>query len=127
MGVKLPAELALRYPARTRVDFSTPMDPRDFGAGIACPGGGFLPLLNGVPFAQALHRNTALFGPVPLVVGKYVDEEGNDWYVHADGSETTTRWTQMQVEGVARRDVRTDHTVPAREEHGLSTGDSSKR
>ena len=86
-----------------------------------------MPLLNGVPFAQPLHRNVEMFGPVPPVVGKYVDEEGSDWYVHADGSETSTRWMTMQVEGVARRDVRTDHTVPTRDEHALSTGPEQRR
>ncbi len=123
-AVRLPEELHRRYPPRTRVAFATSLDPRDFTVGIGCPGGGFLPLLNGVPAAQPLHRNLESDGPVPLVIGKFVDEEGSDWYVHADGSETTTRWTSVVVEGVARRDVRTDHTVPARAEHGLSNGGS---
>ena len=121
-GVRLPQELHRRYPPRTRVAFATSLDPRDFTTGIGCPGGGFLPLLNGVPAAQPLHRNVESDGPVPLVIGKYVDEEGSDWYVHADGSETTTRWATLGVEGVPRRDVRTDHTVPARSEHGLPAG-----
>jgi hypothetical protein len=118
-GVQLPDELTRAYPPRTRVTFALPLDPRDFEAGLACPGGGFLPLLNGVPHAQPLHRNLELHGPLPPVIGKYVDADGDDWYVHADGSETTTRWTTIAAQGVSTRDVRTDHTVPARGDHGL--------
>jgi hypothetical protein len=115
----LPDELTRRYPPGTHVPFPRPLDPRQFSSGLGCPGGGHLPLLNGVPAARPLHRNTSLHGPVPPVIGKRVDASGDDWYVHADGSETTTRWTTLTVEGIERRDVRTDHLVPARGEHGL--------
>jgi len=115
-AVRVPPELTRRYPPRTMVRFSTPLDPRDFASGIACPGGGYLPLLNDVPYANGpLHRDIERYGPLPPVIGKRVDQDGSDWYVHADGSETTTRWTVLHVGGEARRDVRTDHVIPARD------------
>lgn len=118
-GVTLPPELTQRYPPGTTVHLARPIEPRQFAAGVGCPGGGFLPLLNGVPFAQPLHRNVDRDGPVPPVVAKRTDRDGDEWWVHADGSETTTRWMTKQVVGVAQRDVRTEHVVPARAEHQL--------
>lgn len=122
----LPPEFARRYPPGTTVRFAESFAPADFTAGIACPGGGFLPLMNGVPFAEPLQRNLERDGPVPPVVGKHTDADGDEWHVHADGSETTTRWTTISVSGSAQRRVRTDHAVPARTEHGLAPGHSSR-
>ncbi|MEZ5962330.1 MAG: hypothetical protein R3F56_00660 [Planctomycetota bacterium] len=119
LQASLPPECERRYPPHTTVRFERSFAPRDFGSGIACPGGGYLPLLNGVPRAPTLNRDVERFGPVPPVVGMHTDADGDEWWVHADGSETTSRWTTVTVGGVPRRDVRTDHTVPAPEGHGL--------
>lgn len=118
-GGAMSAEWLRPLPRGASVRFDHSFDPHDFTAGIGCPGGGFLPLLNGVPHAQPLQRNVELLGPVPPVVGKYTDADGDEWWVHADGSETTSRFTTVTVGGVSRRDVRTDHVVPAPPEHGL--------
>jgi len=127
--VPLPAEWQKRPPPGTAVHFEASLDPHAFTAGIGCPGGGYLPLLNGVPFAQPLQRDVDRFGPVPRIVGKRTDAGGDEWWVHADGSETTSRWVTVAVDGVARRDVRTDHIVPAPVEHGLPPrcGDGGRR
>lgn len=119
-GRSLPPELARRFPPNTTVRYERSFAPHDFTEGIACPGGGFLPLLNGVPHAPPLQRNLELAGPVPPVVGKHTDAGGDEWHVHADGSETTSRWTTLETSGTTRRVVRTDHTVPAAQEHGLA-------
>jgi hypothetical protein len=128
-GVGLPVEVGQRYPPGSQVHLARPLEPRDFSAGIGCPGGGFLPLLNGVPFAQPLHRNVERDGPVPAVIAKRTDAEGFEWWVHADGSETTTRWMTKVVGGVDVRDVRTDHAVPARNAHTLppAAGEPGRR
>lgn len=64
--------------------------------GIDCGGGRFLPLLNGMETAPPLNRELSL-GPVPPVVAKIVDDTGIEWYEHADGSATTTRWQNVSV------------------------------
>lgn len=73
-----------------------PMEVPFTDKGIDCGGGRFLPLLNGMETAPALNREPNL-GPVPPVVAKIVDDTGIEWYEHADGSATTTRWQHVSA------------------------------
>ncbi|MBK8975631.1 MAG: hypothetical protein IPM29_06870 [Planctomycetes bacterium] len=59
-------------------------------AGIRCPDGTCLPLLNGVDSAPAMIRAEEA-GPLAPVVAIVTDADGWDWYVHADDSLTTSR------------------------------------
>ncbi len=95
--------------------------PRRVGrvsSGIRCPDGSHLPLLNGVPAAPPITRSPHL-GPVPPVVAILVDQEGNRWYEHADGSATTTRFRVDIVDGVARSNVETVHNARLPDSRGL--------
>lgn len=59
--------------------------------GIPLPDGSILPGLNGCSRSARVQRPSEQ-GPVPPVVGIVVDESRFEWYEHADGSMTTSRW-----------------------------------
>ena len=80
--------------------------------GIPLPGGGFLPFLNGMTYSPNLHR-AARFGPVPPVTAKLVDAEGYEWWMHEDGSVTTSIYQQITVPGSTYWDSATKHAVAA--------------
>ena len=86
--------------------------PKHLKSGIRCPDGSYLPLLNGVPYAPPLLRD----GAMPKVVAKVVDHAGCEWWKHADGSLTTTRWVDAQIGMEKRRIVVTDHARPRHED-----------
>ncbi len=105
---RLPPELHLPLPPHARIALRL---PRGLRSGLRCPDGSFLPLLNGVPHASPIHRSPH-DGPLPPVVARRTDADGDDWYEHADGSLTTTRWVDVEVGGVVRPDVVTSHHAP---------------
>ena len=80
--------------------------------GIPLPGGGFLPFLNGMTYSPQLHRDPR-FGPVPPVTAKLVDADGFEWWMHADGSVTTSIYQQITVPGSTYWDSATKHAVAA--------------
>lgn len=83
-------------------------EPR-VATGIPLPGGGALPLLNGVIKASVVDRPSA-HGPVPLVVAVVVDESGLEWYRHSDGSMTTSRYVWKPAQ--KRWEAVTMHAIP---------------
>lgn len=90
-----------------RIEVANPRAP----SGILCPDGTFLPLLNGVPHAPALSRDPR-FGPVPAVVARIADAQGCEYWLHADGSTTTSRWIDYAgPDGRRQRQVVTDHAI----------------
>ncbi len=80
--------------------------------GIPLLGGGFLPFLNGMTYSPILHRDPR-FGPVPPVTAKLVDAEGYEWWMHMDGSVTTSIYQQITVSGLTYWDSATKHAVAA--------------
>jgi hypothetical protein len=107
-GVPLPPAFYEKLPPNSRLPLTLPPGIR---SGLRCPDGTFLPLLNGVPEAYPLKR-AARFGPMPPVVAKVTDSGGYEWYEHADGSLTTTRWTPSEYMGKPGMTVVTSHNVP---------------
>lgn len=101
-----PSELQQNYPPGTRL----PLTVERVRQGVRCPDGSYLPLLNGVPEAPPITRRPEL-GGVPPVVAILVDERGDKWYEHADGSATTTRFRTVLADGVARVDTETVHNA----------------
>ncbi len=81
--------------------------------GIPLPDGSFIPFLNGMTHAPPLHRDPR-HGPVPPVVAKVVDDEGFEWWEHADHSVTTSRYKGVEVGGESYWDPGTDHLVPTK-------------
>ena len=80
--------------------------------GIPLPGGGYLPFLNGMTYSPNLYRDPR-FGPVPPVVAKLVDGDGYEWWMHEDGSVTTSIYQQVTVPGEVYWDSATKHAVAA--------------
>lgn len=117
-GIDLPPAFFQKLPPSSRVPMTL---PTGFKSGLPLPDGTFLPLLNGVPYAVAPARD-ASDGPIPPVVAKVTDQEGYEWYEHADGSMTTTRWTKTTVMGVEKMDVVTSHTIPVPDDKALTPG-----
>ncbi len=118
--VQLPPEATRKYPPGTFVPLTLPK----VKSGIRLPDGSYLPLLNGVPRASPISRAEWL-GPVPPVVGKQVDAEGVEWWVHADGSSTTTRWTDTwDAKGNLIRNIRTDHAAKTKDGAALPGPDA---
>jgi hypothetical protein len=104
-----------------RIPGRYPMEvPFNTTGGIGIGAGRFLPLLNGVPHAPEIARDEP--GPVPPVVAKVVDDSGCEWWEHADGSMTTSRWNDYTYrdprtgEQVQSRQVVTEHGIPMRGE-----------
>ena len=81
--------------------------------GIPLPDGTLLPFLNGMTFAPPIHRDPR-FGPVPPVIGLSVDVGGFEWWVHADGSTTTSRYKLVQAGDKTWWDPGSEHIVPNR-------------
>lgn len=114
--VKLPAAFYRKLAPRSRIPLRL---PDGIKSGLRCPDGTYLPLLNGVPHAYPLNR-PARNGPLPPVVAKVTDWGGYEWYEHADGSHTTTRWTPMRTAGgETRLEVVTDHEAPYDSRFGM--------
>ena len=85
--------------------------------GIPLPDGRHLPFLNGMTWCPPISRDEEL-GPVPPVVGLAVDAEGFEWWKHADGSATTSRYKHVTVSlpGQPRLqywDPAGEHTAPS--------------
>ncbi len=101
-----------------------PVQLAQVSSGIRCPDGSYLPLLNGVPKASPLARNRAL-PPLAPVVAVLIDGDGVEWFEHADGSATTTVWSEMtHADGRTERIVRTLHN--ARIPDGQTIDESGK-
>ena len=77
--------------------------------GIPLPGGGFLPGLNGVVQSSPIDR-PASKGVLPVVVAVVVDDSGLEWYRHADGSMTTSRYVFHEAR--KRWEAMTFHAIP---------------
>lgn len=77
--------------------------------GIPLPGGGFLPCLNGVVQSSPIDR-PASKGVLPVVIAVVVDESGLEWYRHADGSMTTSRYVFHEAR--KRWEAMTFHAIP---------------
>jgi hypothetical protein len=93
-----------------------PVQLAQVSSGIRCPDGSYLPLLNGVPKASPLARNR---------VAVLIDGAGVEWFEHADGSATTTVWSEMtHADGRTERIVRTLHN--ARIPDGQTIDESGK-
>ena len=48
---------------------------------------------------------------MPPVVAMIVDDQGTEWYEHADGSATTTRFREVIADGVRLPNVETVHNA----------------
>ncbi|MCC6672393.1 MAG: hypothetical protein IT458_15120 [Planctomycetes bacterium] len=94
--------------------------------GIPLPDGTFLPFLNGMTWAPKLHRDPAR-GPVPPVVEKFVDAAGLEWWVHADGSATTSCYHQVSVGNDTYWDPATRHGTPQPASEILPPGEPGTR
>ena len=120
-GVELPPAFFQKLPPNSRVEMY--LDPAWFKSGIKCPGAGYLPLLNGVPFANQIGRAADdEGGPVPPVVAKKTGPDGIEWYEHADGSVTSTHFTTGAWNGVEMRIVATDHVQGVDESYAMMMG-----
>ncbi|MCB9871857.1 MAG: hypothetical protein H6837_18530 [Planctomycetes bacterium] len=83
-------------------------------AGIPLGGGVFLPPLNGVTVADEIPpvgRDPRLPPPGP-VVGKVVDRSGQEWWVHADGSQTSCCFASILTPQGRCAIVATQHGAP---------------
>ncbi len=115
--VELPLAFYQKLPPNSRIPLTIPPGTK---SGVLCPDGTFLPLLNGVPNAPGSVSRGAEDGPLPPVVAKRTDADGGEWYEHADGSLTTTRWrTSTGPDGIPRQIVATSHIVPIDESRAL--------
>ena len=105
----VPAPLHVRspFPPGTVIPVAE-LPPVDNG--IPLPDGGFLPFLNGMTYSPSFARNPR-FGPVPPVVAKLVDAEGFEWWMHADGSVTTSIYRPAANPGETAWDSTTRHAV----------------
>lgn len=89
--VSEPLHVRSKLPPFTRIEIDE-LPPVDHG--IPMPDGSFLPLLNGMTQAPPVQRHRRL-GPITRVVARMVDSEGFEWWVHADGSATTSKYQQV--------------------------------
>ena len=89
-------------------------------SGIPLGDGVFLPPLNGVKVEDGIppiKRDPRLPPPGP-VVAKQVDLQGQEWWIHADGSQTSCSYASITEAGVDRVIVSTQHGAARAEEHG---------
>jgi len=81
-------------------------------SGIAMGDGTFVPPLNGVQVADGIppvRRNPRLPSAGPIVA-KIVDPSGQEWWEHADGSQTSCSFASVTTrDGVTRQIVSTQH------------------
>ena len=120
--VPTPLHVRSPFPPGTVIPV-TELPPVDNG--IPLPRGGYLPFLNGMTYSPGIARDPR-FGPVPPVVAKLVDTEGFEWWMHADGSVTTSIYRQVSVPGETAWDSATRHAVAKPEtelESPMSEGD----
>ena len=87
------------------------------GKGITFPDGTTLPYLNGMTWAPMVSRSRDVAAPIAPVIGLVVDQEGFEWYWHADHSTTTTRYKQVTFNGETYWDPATEHAAPRKKEH----------
>jgi hypothetical protein len=104
-----PLHKKSRYPPYTVIPISQVPRVRD---GIRLPDGSKIPFLNGITAAPDVQRDPR-YGPVGEIVKLSVDGEGFEWWWHADGSATTTRYKKVVHLGHTYWDVATEHLVPA--------------
>ncbi len=104
----LPVEVGRRYPPGTRVPLTLPW----VDAGIQVGPGQFLPPLNGVRVEDGIppiRRNRQL-PPLTPVVAKVVDLQGQEWWEHEDGSQTSCSFASVTTaDGTEHRIVSTQH------------------
>ncbi len=123
---KLPAPAATVAPptGRPMLPGRYPMKVPFSDSGARTPQGTYVPLLNGVPHAPPMQRNSK-FGPVPPIVSKIIDHTGQEWWEHADHSTTTTRWTEVKTydpktgQTTVQRQVETVHGAFVPDEFAL--------
>jgi hypothetical protein len=118
-----PLHVKSKYPPRTKIPI-TKLPPVD--RGIVMPDGTRLPFLNGMTWApEAPPRPREIPGPTAPVVALYVDDEGFEWWLHADGCATTSRYKQVTANGETYWDPATDHNVPKPNTQVLPTDGSA--
>jgi hypothetical protein len=113
---EFPIEVFTKYPPGSRVALRLPR----VESGIPLGGGVFLPPLNGVKVEDGIppiKRDPRLPPPGP-VVAKQVDLQGQEWWIHADGSQTSCSYASITEAGVDRVIVSTQHGAARAEEHG---------
>lgn len=90
----------------------TPLRLPRVQSGIAMGDGTFVPPLNGVQVADGIppvRRNPRLPSAGPIVA-KIVDPSGQEWWEHADGSQTSCSFASVTTrDGVTRQIVSTQH------------------
>lgn len=103
-------------PPRLAVDYTAPTAVRDPDAAtrarmVRLPNGDFVPSLNGVINAPPMEWGDAT--PYSPIIGKERDSRGQEWYVHMDGSKSTT--TNVYRSDLGRYDGSTQvaHPTPA--------------
>ncbi len=94
--------------------------------GIPMPDGSFLPLLNGMTQAPPINRSSSLGDPGPIVA-KTVDSAGFEWWIHADGSTTTSKYKEVVLQdGTRYWDPASLHTAPQPEGSTFDVGPDGK-
>lgn len=112
----LPPEALKKYPPNSFIALRLPTNLKK---GVKLPDGSYLPLLNGVKFAQPVQRST-WDGPITPVVGKITDQEGIEYWVHADGSTTTTRFMETTgPDGKPFQNTATIHAAKVADKQGV--------
>lgn len=114
--VELPVEVATRYPPGSRVAVRLP----PVRTGIPLGDGVFLPPLNGVRVEDGIppiRRDPRLPPPGP-VVAKQVDLSGQEWWIHADGSQTSCSFASITARGEDVIIVSTQHGAVRPGGHG---------
>lgn len=103
-------------PQRLSVEYVAPPTLRDPDAAtrarmVQLPNGDFVPALNGVVNAPRMEWGSDT--PYSPIIGKERDSRGQDWYVHMDGSKSTT--TNVYRSDLGRYDGSTQvaHPTPA--------------
>lgn len=104
-----PLHVKSPWPPGTRIPVSR-LPKVEPGKGIGFFDGTWLPYLNGLNAAPPATRDPDL-GRVPPVIAKVVDADGLEWWVHADGSATTTRYKQVTALGQTYWDPATEHSA----------------
>jgi hypothetical protein len=112
----VPLHQKSKYPPLTRFRFDK-LPAAEPGKGITFPDGTTLPYLNGMTWAPMVSRSRDVAAPIPPVIGLVVDQEGFEWYEHADHSTTTTRYKQVTFAGETYWDPATEHAAPRKSEH----------
>jgi hypothetical protein len=106
--VPRPLHTKSRHPPGTRI----PVDRLPaVDHGIPLPDGTLLPFLNGMTYAPPIIRDQKL-GPLAPVVARVTDFEGFEWWEHADGSSTTSKYQEVRLhDGTVYFDPASFHTA----------------